>query len=347
MIEAEYVLPLRWDEATSHREAAALTTYLRWLGTVLDVTVVDGSTPQVFAAHADAWGAQVRHIRPDRPPGPNGKVTGVITGVRRARHEAVVIADDDIRYDLASLYAVVSALEGADVVRPQCVFSPRRWHSDWDTGRILLNRALGHDHPGTHGVRRSSFLATEGYDDRALFENLEMVRTMQAAGHRVHDAPDVFVTRIPPSTSHFGSQRVRQAYDDFAQPLRLLAELSVLPALLVLLRRRPAAAALVPAVVVGIAEVGRRRNGGTRAFAATAAWWAPLWLLERAICVWVALWHRCRGGIPYRGSRLALAAHSTRTLHRRKATSRALPPSKGQVSGCSPVERPPGGSARI
>src|SRR3712207_6849145 len=50
----------------------------------------------------------------------------------------------------------------------------------------------------------------------------------------------VLVRRLPPSAGHFLGQRVRQAYDDFAQPLRLTAELSILPlVLLACALRRP------------------------------------------------------------------------------------------------------------
>src|SRR5689334_24505275 len=42
---------------------------------------------------------------------------------------------------------------------------------------------------------------------------------------------DLYVARRPPTAEHFLSQRVRQAYDDFAIPPRMAAWLGVLPAL--------------------------------------------------------------------------------------------------------------------
>ena len=100
----------------------------------------------------------MRHLAPEPWPGRNGKVAGVVTGVRCARHERVVVADDDVRYDAASLRAVVAGLDDGELVRPQNVFTSWPWHARWDTGRSLLNRAVSHDHPGTFGVRRSCFL---------------------------------------------------------------------------------------------------------------------------------------------------------------------------------------------
>ncbi len=312
--DVEYVLPLRWPDDAPQEDVDDLAAYLQVLVTHADVTVVDGSSPQQHERHRQSFGPGVRLLRPHGRIGPNGKVTGVVTGVRAARHERVVVADDDVRYDASALAAVVAALDHADLVRPQNVFVPAPWHARWDTGRALLNRALGHDHPGTFGLRRSTFLAMGGYDDAALFENLEMARTVRAHGGREVHRPDLYVRRRPPSARHFRGQRVRQAYDDLAQPVRLVAELAVLPlATWSVLRHRRALAAGV-AAVVGVAEVGRRRAGGPRVYPATAPLWALPWLAERSVCVWLAMAHRARGGVPYRGRRVARAASSVRRL---------------------------------
>jgi hypothetical protein len=318
-LDAEYVLPLRWTAAQSAADLGELAAYLRRLGRHLHVTVVDGSPDPVFERHAAAFGPAVQHVRPLPWPGANGKVAGVVTGVRVARCERVVLADDDVRYDLPALARVVALLDGADLVRPQNVFDPMPWHARWDTGRSLLNRALGHDHPGTFGVRRSRFLGMGGYDGDVLFENLELSRTVAGNGGREVDAPDVLVRRLPPTTRHFLGQRVRQAYDGLAQPARFGAELSVAPLLLLAAARGRLRVALtgLAAATVATAEVGRRRHGGRAAFPRTAALWAPAWLGERAVCAWVALGRRATGGVPYAGGRLLTAAHATRDLARR------------------------------
>jgi hypothetical protein len=46
---------------------------------------------------------------------------------------------------------------------------------------------------------------------------------------------------------------------------------------------------------------------------------APLWVVERAVCSWLALWARARGGVPYRDGRLRKAASSRRVLRQRMA----------------------------
>ncbi|MGI9121136.1 MAG: hypothetical protein ACR2G7_13625 [Acidimicrobiales bacterium] len=124
---------------------------------------------------------------------------------------------------------MVALLVHADLVCPQNHFDPLPWHARWDSARTLLNRAAGIDMPGTLGVRRSVVLRAGVYDGDSLFENLELIRTMQAVGGPAVSAPDLFVRRLPPTAEHFWSQRVRQAYDDLALPPRLAAELALLP----------------------------------------------------------------------------------------------------------------------
>jgi hypothetical protein len=320
-VDAEYVLPLRWQDDAGLDE---LVGYLTGLRELVDVTVVDGSALELFAAHAAALPAGVRHLPVEPRPGRNGKVAGVMTGVRAARHDRVVIADDDVRYDESALRAVVGMLDGADLVRPQNVFVPAPWHARWDTGRSLLNRALGHDYPGTLCVRRPVLVAAGGYDGDVLFENLELIRTVVAAGGVAVNADGIGVARRPPAVRHFLRQRVRQAYDDFAQPARLIAELAVLP-LALLSVRRPGRLLAGAVAVAALAEAGRRRAGGRRMFPATAALWAPLWLAERALCVWLALGARLRGGVRYSDGRLLRAATPLRVLRRRVPAARAAP----------------------
>lgn len=322
-LDVEYVLPLR---SSDDADLPELTSYLRVLCRWVDVTVVDGSPPDVFARHARAWRGLVRHVPPDGDLRyVNGKVNGVTTGLRRSRHECVVIADDDVRYDLDALCAVLQALAGADLVRPQNYFSPLVWHARWDTARTLLNRTLGGDYPGTFGVRRSAFLALGGYDGDVLFENLELIRTVRAGGGREARLDEVYVRRRPPDTGHFLGQRVRQAYDDLAQPARLIAFLSVLPvSAAALVARRAWVPAAVAGMAVVLAERGRRRAGGASVFPVTSTLLAPAWLAERAVCGWVAvaLW-TARGGVSYAGGRIRTAAHSTAEIRRRLTAGRS------------------------
>ena len=257
------------------------------------------------------------HIAPDADLGfRNGKVNGTLTGLRHARHEKVVIADDDVRYDAEALTGVLGLLDGADLVGPQNYFDPRPWHAVWDTGRTLVNRALGVDFPGTFGLRRS-VLGAAGYDGDVLFENLEMVRTVRARGGRVVMPADVYVRRLPPTTAHFLGQRVRQAYDEFARPHRLVLALAFVPSLVVAAcQRRWILVGAALGLVSGLAERGRRCAGGTRYFPVWSSLLAPGWALERSICSWLACWACLRGGCRYAGARVRRAAHTTSMIRR-------------------------------
>jgi hypothetical protein len=331
------VLPIRCDGpcAGTHDD---LTAYLGALPGSTEVLVVDGSGPATFQHHRRILPATVRHLRPDPGiGGRNGKVAGVLTGVRNAVNDGVVIADDDVRWSASGLRRVEALLAGAEVVRPQNYFDPAPWHALWDTARTLINRSLGGDFPGTLAVRRSFLLERGGYDGDVLFENLELIRTVRGAGGREAIPLDLYVARRPPSVHRFLSQRVRQAYDDLAIPGRLAAGLLVIPLMAwAVHRRQPSVPGALTLSLVAVAEAGRRRAGGAEVFPAAASWLAPLWVVERGVCAWLAVASRALlGGCRYRGVLISRAASSEAALRRsaRRTASRAAvqptPPDEG------------------
>lgn len=319
-VPVEVVIPVRWAAADPWR-VAELAEYLRDLAREVDhVTVVDGSPDPLAACHASAWQdharvmapAPVERLWPDEQwVGLNGKVVGAWTGVLAARSDLVVIADDDVRHTRASLQSLVCLLEHAALVRPVTVYDSWPWQARWDGARTLINVAVGAEWPGTMAVRRPALLEAGGWCPDVLFENLELWRTLEALGLPVVGS-DVVVPRCPPSVRHFWSQRVRQAYDDLAQPGRLAIELALLPAL-VGLARRPRGLAAAAIVSTGLAHLGRRRLGRSRV-PASVALWAPVWVVERAVCTWAALAYRALGGVRYCGTRMPRSAHSLPAL---------------------------------
>lgn len=340
LLDLAYVVPIRWGDGAQREELAA---YLERIASqCAEVIVVDGSEPGVFAGNAAAFDQRVLHV----PPAEDeswlmGKVSGVRTGVKLASRERVVIADDDVRYDLAALRRAAELLDEHDLVRPQNYFDRLPWHARWDTARTLLNRGCGRDYPGTLAVRRSRMLAMGLYDGDVLFENLELIRTVRAHGGRTASPLGLYVARVPPSASHFWGQRTRQAYDDFALPLRMALWLAVVPLLLCSAwKRRPALAAGPAALSVAVAERGRRRDGGAAVFPASSSLLAPVWILERGICAWLAVLQRLRfGGVRYGDSVIPLAAHSERQLRRRFTPP--VPAKPRAASGDPPPARQP------
>ena len=317
-----YVLPIKWDAGQDIDE---LTGYLESISAHVELLIVDGSAAANFKRHHEAWARFGKHI----PPAAsynfiNGKVNGVMTGFRIAQHDKVVIADDDIRYTVAQLEHMTQLLDEAHLIVPQNYFAPNPWHAQWDTARTLLNRALHHDYPGTLALQRDFINALGGYDGDVLFENLELMRTIQAGGGKVLYKPDLFVERLPPTAMHFWSQRVRQAYDDYAQPLKLTFFFLLLPGLISSAFVSPLLPFGLLALSIPVAEVGRRVHGGTRFFPVASSFYAPCWILERGICTWLALFAKLlNGGVRYNGKILSVAANPIWKL-RSKINARQL-----------------------
>ena len=313
--QATYILPIHSNDTRHLRE---LTEYLRRISRHIAILVVDNSPESVFSAHASAFGTFAVHCRPSPAHhGLNGKVVNVLTGLELCGTERLVVADDDVRYDEHSLAAVLRGLDVADVVRPQNYFDPSPWHAVTDTSRILINRALDGDWPGTLAFRKSAL--APGYDADALFENLEAVRTVCARGGSESVRRDIYVRRLPPTVSHFWSQRVRQAYDEFARPIRLLIALSILPICTAgLLRGSWTPAISVAAMSIVLAAIGYGRDAGYRYFPWLAIATAPIWVFERALCSWLAVYSRIRfGGVRYAGRVMTAAASRRKDLEQR------------------------------
>lgn len=324
-----YVLALRSSEPLDD-----LTPYVRWVSTRVELVVVDGSDPSVFAHHHRCWSRHALHIPVDPDLAtPMGKVGGVLTGLRRVGARRVIVADDDVRYTDDALRRMERLLADAALVRPQNVFSEWPWHARWDTARSLIARMTGGDWPGTLGVDRDLLLAAGGYAGDVMFENLELARTIEAAGGRHLVVDDLYVRRTPPTARQFWSQRVRQAYDELARPGHLACELAILPATVVGGKR-----VTVGIAVAGtfLAALGRWRASGSREFPRSAVLFAPLWISERAVTAWLAVLSRVTfGGVRYRGTVLPHAAHSTRSIRRRLDRTRGEAIARGARHACA------------
>ena len=309
-LTATYLLPIRRAHGPASDE---LTTYLRWVSTCMPVLVVDGSSPAVFAAHAAAWGGFAQHRGVDADlAARNGKVAACSRGcgtrsTRRSSSPTTTCATTTPRSPRSCARSTA-----AHVVRPQNYFDPLPWHALWDTGRMLLNRALGGDWPGTLACAAPRYAPPAATMATCCSRTSSSCAPIVAAGGRERIARDVFVRRVPPPSAHFWSQRVRQAYDEFARPWRLAAQLALLPALGLL----PRAGARVPAVVatgviVAVAERGRRRDGGRRVFPAAASALRAGVGAERAVAAGSPLASRVlRGGVPYAGSTARARRHA-------------------------------------
>jgi hypothetical protein len=308
MEHSTYLLPIR-RAGFSSTEAKELAVYFATLNDAgCDVLVIDGSSPPVFQHHDDAWHSVCRHEKVDRSFGYlNDKVNGIHTGVRLAATEKIVLADDDIRYNAAEIERVCELLDNFDVVRPQNYLAPLPWWARMEAARMLINRATLRtgDYPGTCAFRRSAMHRVGPYDGDVLFDNEEIIRHFARAGATISYATNLFVRKRPPTFRKWIEQRPRQAYEDFglrgktalflALPLVavwIVAALGWKSFFIYLLS--------VSISAVLLAGAGRFRGAASEFFPASVWLFAPLWILERSLSTyWALYWHFAHGGYPF------------------------------------------------
>jgi hypothetical protein len=307
-----YLLPIRRARASSE-EALNFARYFESLSQAgCEVLVVDGSPAEVFAEHDRAWREVCRHVTVDpKYSYLNGKVNGVHTGVDLSSCERIVLADDDIRYTDEDIRRACALLDQHEMVRPQNYLSPLPWWGRMEAARMLINRGVLRtgDYPGTCAFRRSTFLRVGHYDGDVLFDNEEIVRHFVIQGADVSFARDFFIHKRPPTFQKWMEQRPRQAYEDFVMRAKTALFMLLLPVTIALGLFSGAAAALLFIGVVSICAMllalrGLWRDHAYKFFPTHVILYAPLWVLERALSVyWALYWRVARGGYPF-GDRL-------------------------------------------
>jgi hypothetical protein len=307
-LSCTYLLPLRRtrfceEEAGDFREYFRLLAALR-----CEVIVIDGSGSPVFDAYHAAWEGVCRHLKVDSRFGYlNGKVNGVHTGLQHASSEKIILADDDIRYTPASVTALLELLDRFEVVRPQNFLRPLPWWAKMESARMLINRATLRmaDYPGTCAFRRDVMERAGHYDGDVLFDNEEIIRHFAQTGARIRYATNFFVLKRPPSWRKWLEQRPRQAYEDFGLRAKTGLFLALLPLGFLLAtifgwRGTAAYCGLVAVGSVSLAFVGRLRGEAARYLPLSSCFFAPLWVVERALSsYWAIYYYLVHGGYPF------------------------------------------------
>jgi hypothetical protein len=308
MKQCTYLLPIR-RSSFSATETAELAEYFRILHNAgCDLLVIDGSPASVFQQHQDAWHSLCRHEKVDRSFGYlNDKVNGIHTGVDLAAVEKIILADDDIRYKPAQMERVCELLDDFEVVRPQNFLSPLPLWARMEAARMLINRATLRtaDYPGTCAFRRATMLRVGHYDGDVLFDNEEIIRHFAREGASITYATNLFVQKRPPRFRKWIEQRPRQAYEDFG--LRSKTALFFSLPLIVIVVSFAAGftavlfyAAAVAASAMVLAAAGRLRGAAAEYFPASTCFFAPLWVLERTLSTyWALYWHAVHRGYPF------------------------------------------------
>ncbi len=330
--QSTYLLPILRAQFDATEAARFARYFSRLRGGGCEVLVVDGSSAEVFAAHDQMWNDLCRHVRPNRKyTYLNGKVNGVHTGVDLASCERIILADDDIRYTTGDVERMCALLDSFELVRPQNFLSPTPWWACSENARILINRGTlrAGDYPGTCGFRRSTMRRVGPYDGDVLFDNEELVRHFAVNGAHINYAVDFFILKRPPRFAKWLEQRPRQAYEDFVMRLKTAAFLLVIPAVIAaaVLANSFAAlglSAIISLIAVSLCLRGLLRNRAYRFFAPSALLWAPVWVLDRSLSVYWALYWRFRyKGYPF-GKRLLAKGTGAAWVAGGKVQSRML-----------------------
>jgi hypothetical protein len=150
------------------------------------------------------------------------------------------------------------------------------------------------DHGATFGFRRSALRGLRGVEAEG---GADHVRRLAAQGAEVYSASDVFIQRQPPPFATWLNERPRQADDDFFMPVKSAFFFALIPMTLVLallgglrIASGYAGAVAFASTVLAI----RGRIGAAPFFPLRACLFAPLWVLERSVSVYWALFRKMR-----------------------------------------------------
>jgi len=221
-------------------------------------------------------------------------------------------------------------LDEHEMVRPQNFLSPLPWWARMESARMLINRAtlrIG-DYPGTCAFRRATMLRVGHYDGDVLFDNEEIVRHFARFGATINYAIDFFIQKRPPTRRKWLEQRPRQAYEDFGLWLKT-AFFFALPFVLIGSALTAGFAGLLLCVAmlsifaIALACAGSARGLAAEYIPASTGLYAPLWVFERMLSTyWAIYWYLTRGGYPF-GDKLLTKGIGRDWVEGGKAAARA------------------------
>lgn len=281
-------------------ELRKLANYLSTLGLAeVDVVVLDPSPRLQFDVNARILRWVGRHVavRPEHRS-PSSAVDIVRAAVDVAGCEKVIVAAEDVRYTPEAIGQLCDLLDLHEVVEPQDYLDPLPWWGGIDAARILVHRGIEPqpDHGATFGFRRTAVRSLRHIGPADLHD--DQARRLAAVGAEVYPAPEVFVRRQPGQLAEWMTERARQAGGDFTLPMKSAFFFSLVPLLTLLailggLRLAGSYASVI--AVASVALAVRGRSGAGAFFPLRAVLFAPLWVFERSVSVYWALFRKLRG----------------------------------------------------
>ncbi|HEX2060742.1 MAG TPA: hypothetical protein VHK90_08370 [Thermoanaerobaculia bacterium] len=284
----------------SSNDLRELAQYLSTLGVAAcDVVILDDSPRLQFELNSRIlrWVGRHTAVRPEhRSPG--GAVDLVRAAAMVAECEKVIVAAEDVRYTPEAVGQICDLLEMHEVVEPQDYLEPLPWWGGIEAGRMLVHRGIEpqSDHGATFGFRRSAVRSLRGLGVGDVLD--DQARRLAAAGAEVFAASNVFVRREPVALQEWLTQRPRAAGEDFVLPVKTAFFFSLMPLLVLLATLGGARLAGSYAGVIAFASFAlalRGRSGAAAFFPLRACLFAPLWVFERSVSVYWALFRKLRG----------------------------------------------------
>jgi hypothetical protein len=261
-----------------------------------EVVIVDASSPPALEANRRVlrWVARYVVARPQHRHA-RGGIDPIRAAMDVAACDKVIVAHARVRCSEESLDDVCALLDLHEVVEPQDYFDPLPWWGGLEAGRLLVHRGIGPllDHASMFGFRRSAARGLRGIDSNIPGD--DHVRRLASQGAEVFYAVEVFVRRLPPMLEEWIHERPAQANDDFGVPLKAAFFFTLLPLALVLGLFGGGRLAGGYAGAIAFASLAlalRGRLGAARFFPWRSCLYAPLWLLERSVSIYWALFRR-------------------------------------------------------
>ena len=192
---------------TTRDRRTSLLTCLRSIAATLghdhEVMVFDDAS-EVPAASQIAGVSGLPPVRVIRDERRSGYIAGRNEMVRQARHEVVLLMDDDaVLLDAGAVQLAAGVLRDdpavAAIAFAQAERDGRPWPEAMQAGSGRLPAAVPSFIGFAHLLRRSVFLALGGYQERLVFygEEKEYCLRLLAAGHRVVYLPEALVAHVP------------------------------------------------------------------------------------------------------------------------------------------------------
>jgi hypothetical protein len=278
-VRCTYLVTLERDACDA--EIGALAAHLSALASMqCEVIIVDRARPDVIESHRRVLRWIGRYLAV------GGELDVVRTATELATSEKVIVATAEARYTFAEIDAICRLLDRYEMVEPEEFVEPATWWGGIEAGRLLLHRGV--DQPAAHSTfafRKSAFQSGP----------ISQLLDQRAAVFLAHD---VFVRREPPLLTSWMRLRPRDAASDFALPFKTAFFLSLIPLLLFValaggltLAAESIGAMAFASVMVAV----RGRSGAANYFPLAACFFAPLWIVERSVSVYWALFQRIRG----------------------------------------------------